>query len=106
MINVDGNLIKAHRSTLSRCADLNRLDNEICGLIQNVLNRQQISEYSTVVKILNQELCEPTLFFTVDIESLPELNWSEGTQSMSLKCVKHHKGLEPKGKYKKKKKQE
>ena len=59
-----------------------------------------------VVKVLNEELCEKVLFFTVDIESLPELNWTDGTQSMSLKCVKHHKDAEKKGKGKKKKKSE
>ena len=56
--------------------------------------------------MLNSELCVKVLFFSVDIESLPELNFDNGTQTMSLKCVKHHKGVEHKGKTKKKKKSE
>jgi hypothetical protein len=42
----------------------------------------------------------------MDIDSLPDLNWEDGTQSMTLKCIKHHKSYlpEPKHKVKKNKK--
>ena len=45
--------------------------------------------------MLNAELCEPKLHFTVEIESLPDLDWRDGLMTMSLKCSRHLKHYVP-----------
>ena len=40
-------------------------------------------------EILNSQYCQPILKFFFIIDSVPELNWDDGSQYMTLRCGKH-----------------
>lgn len=46
--------------------------------------------------MLNSELCEPKLQISLEIDQLPDLNWSDGLMTMELKCLRHLKHYTPK----------
>jgi len=83
--------------------NLNHVGDEIRAAMTRLLKEKNIQDYRQVQAVLNDELCEKYLFFQLEIDSLPELNWTDGSQMMSLRCVKHLPCKLPKSKKKKKK---
>jgi hypothetical protein len=59
--------------------DLNFLQFFVRDKFKDILNEHQIKDYRQVCQILNQEYCEPILKFYFIIETLPELNWDDGS---------------------------
>ena len=80
----------------SLSTDLNIIGPEVQVMIEELLSKHKITEFSQVVTILNTELCEPKLFISVEMDTLPDLDWNDGSMSMVLKCVRHLKSYEPK----------
>ena len=80
----------------SLSTDLNMIGPEVQTMIKELLSKHKITEYSQVVTILNSNLLEPKLFISVEMDTLPDLDWNDGSMSMTLKCVRHLKSYEPK----------
>lgn len=86
--------------------NLNLAGDEVRAAIAKVLKERKVMEYRQVESVLNEELCERYLYFRLELDQLPELNWNDGSQIMTLKCAKHLPCNIPRIKKKKKSKKE
>lgn len=69
--------------------DLNSFGSEVKNLMKERLQWARLTEYSLVVQTLNKELCEPKLHIVLEIDTLPDIDWRDGSMTMVLKCVRH-----------------
>ena len=71
--------------------DLNFLPSFILDKIVEILADLKIMDYRKVCETINNEYCQPVLKFYFIIDSVPELDWKDGSQTMTLRCGKHFK---------------
>ena len=64
-------------------------------MVQDLLQNARVTEYNQVVSILNKEICEPKLFIVLEIDTLPDIDWRDGSMTMCLKCVRHLRQYTP-----------
>ena len=73
----------------SQIKNLNELSEDTIFSIQKYLEQKKITEYRQLVQILNQQIFEKYLKFTICIDQMPNLE-KDGSQTMVLRCFKHH----------------
>jgi len=59
--------------------NLNQAGDEVRNAIVKLLKERDLKDYRQVEFVLNEELCERYLYFKLEIDQLPELNWTDGS---------------------------